>query len=131
MRETVGPTRIEHETYGVWFPVPKNKATKGYTIFSPKSFENLNILSIVCTGIRANGTSSFLTILRTRPNLAMSRWNFEVKDEGKTFVQKSSPLPKLILEVQHFHSAPSPRAFYGPRVGRTAFPPPSARSPTS
>src|SRR6266853_24039 len=33
------PTRMADATYGVWFPVPKKSAARGYTILSPKSME--------------------------------------------------------------------------------------------
>lgn len=42
-------------------------------------------------------------ILSALPNLTMSVWNWAVKDVGNTFVQKSSPFPKLILRGASDH----------------------------
>lgn len=91
------PTRMTEATYGVWFPVPKKSAARGYTILSPKSFESLKRRKSAYMGSNASTTSKSLTVLRTRPNLRTSAAKRSVSGEGKTFVQKCSPLPKLIL----------------------------------
>ena len=83
------------EMKGVWLPVPKKRATRGYTIRSPKSFycqqtlkslfrddlstfEKRNMLSMLLTGIIANTGSKALMILSTVPNLLISDPNLEI-----------------------------------------------------
>jgi len=62
------PTRMAEATYGVWFPVPKKSAVRGYTTLSPKSLDSPK------RHIRSNASraSKILTIFKTRPNLLMS-----------------------------------------------------------
>lgn len=91
------PTRMADATYGVWFPVPKKSAVRGYTILSPKSLDSPKRRKSAYTGINASRASKILTVFKTRPNLLMSEARRSVSGEGKTLVQKFSPLPKLIL----------------------------------
>lgn len=91
------PTRMADATYGVWFPVPKKSAARGYTILSPKSLESPKRRKSAYMGINASRPSRNLTIFRTRPNFLMSEARRSVSGEGKTLVQKFSPFPKLIL----------------------------------
>lgn len=91
------PTRMADATYGVWFPVPKKSAVRGYTILSPKSLDSPKRRKSAYTGSNASRASKILTIFKTRPNLLMSEARRSVSGEGKTLVQKFSPLPKLIL----------------------------------
>ena len=91
------PTRMADATYGVWFPVPKKSAVRGYTILSPKSLDSPKRRKSAYTGSNASRASKILTVFKTRPNLLMSEARRSVSGEGKTLVQKFSPLPKLIL----------------------------------
>jgi hypothetical protein len=94
------PTKMEEATYGVWFPVPKKSAVRGYTILSPKSLDSPNRRKSTYMGSSASRPSRSLTVFRTRPNLLMSGARRSVRGEGKTLVQKFWPLPKLILSRQ-------------------------------
>ena len=91
------PTRMADATYGVWFPVPKKSAVRGYTILSPKSLDSPKRRKSTYTGSNASRASNILTVFKTRPNLLMSEARRSVSGEGKTLVQKFSALPKLIL----------------------------------
>lgn len=92
-----GPTRMQDATNGVWFPVPKKSAARGYTILSPKSLESPKSHKSAYIGSNASRPSRNLTVFRTRPNLLMSEARRSVSGEGKTLVQKFWSLPKLIL----------------------------------
>lgn len=80
-------SNIAEEINGVWLPVPKNRATNGYTIVSPNSwnrrqnarryratltFENRNIFNMTLTGMTAKIGSNALMILSALPNFLIS-----------------------------------------------------------
>jgi hypothetical protein len=82
---------------GSGYQCRKKSAARGYTILSLKSLESPKRLKSAYMGSSASRPSRSLTVFRTRPNLLMSEARRSVSGEGKTFVQKFSPLPKLIL----------------------------------
>jgi hypothetical protein len=43
-------SKIPLATFGVWFPVPKNSAIKGYTILSPNPLLKKNMRNMILIG---------------------------------------------------------------------------------
>lgn len=86
---------MPHGTFAVWFPVPRKRAMRGYTILFPNSFLKKKRRNMIEIGTSPKMGSVHFTTRRKRPNRLMSDANSCTRTLGKTLVQNlSEPLPK-------------------------------------